>query len=69
MATTTETEFDKNVKIIRGSFAQYQGNHTCGLQSLKSDFPKKGILFFDCLPIFENPQLFNLLVELSTKFF
>ena len=25
MTTETEAEFDKNVKIIRGSFAQYPG--------------------------------------------
>ena len=31
-----------------------------------SDFPKKGILFFDCLPIFDNPGSFNLLVKPST---
>ena len=61
MATVNEAEFDQRVSVLRESFEQYQGTHIYSPQ-LTIDFPKPGILFFDCLPIFENPQTFNLLV-------
>ena len=60
MAGATEEEFDKKVQTIRNSFGQYQGIQIHIQANL--DFPKKGILFFDCLPIFDNPRLFNMLV-------
>jgi hypothetical protein len=63
MATTPEAELDNKVQIIRNSFTQYQGI-LIDIQA-NLDFPKKGILFFDCLPIFENPRLFNMLVSLT----
>ena len=61
MANTTDAEYDRQVQIIRDSFTQYQGIPIDIQANL--DFPKKGVLFFDCLPIFENPRLFHMLVS------
>jgi hypothetical protein len=59
----TESEVDERVQIIRNAFGQYPGM-SVGL-SLMRDFPQKGILFFDCLPIFENPSTHNMLVPVT----
>lgn len=37
-------------------------------KDLTEDFPKKGILFFDCLPIFENPATHNMLVKPNERY-
>jgi hypothetical protein len=84
MATTAENEFDQQVATLRSAFAQYPGMYPSeGFFKLQAfpvcvgrllitpvlDFPKPGILFFDCLPIFENPDTFNLLVDPSSIVF
>ena len=66
MATAVEAEFDQKVITLRETFAEYPGANLISSKMYltnSEDFPKKGILFFDCLPIFENPHTHNMLVH------